>query len=260
MTLGLANVSRMPGRNWDRIELLKALALYCQLPFGKMHARNPVVIALAVDIDRTPSSVALKLVNFASLDPEHRRRGVRGMRNASSADKEIWHEYYGRWDALAEWVLEPQTGEWSSDDVAKLAVPDGPTEVLRETKARRGQQFFCNAVFAAHGGQCCITGITSLELLRASHIVPWSFAPESRLDPRNGLCLNALHDAAFDHGMITLTDDLRLTISSRLRNKVPEAIFVELFESRAGHPIRQSERFRPASESLAYHREQIFVS
>jgi len=40
-------------RNWNREELLLALNLYLKLPFGRMHARNAEVAALARVIGRT---------------------------------------------------------------------------------------------------------------------------------------------------------------------------------------------------------------
>lgn len=54
---------------WNRDQLKLAYYLYCQLPFGKFHHRNPEVMKLATLIGRTPSAVAMKLSNFASLDP-----------------------------------------------------------------------------------------------------------------------------------------------------------------------------------------------
>jgi len=56
-------------RNWTRDELILAMSLYCRLPFGKFHKGNPEVIQLAESIQRTPSSVGMKLCNLASLDP-----------------------------------------------------------------------------------------------------------------------------------------------------------------------------------------------
>lgn len=254
----------MPQNLWTRDQLVKTLALYCQLPFGKMHSRNPAVIALAGVIDRTPSAVALKLVNFASLDPDLRERGVGGMGNTSAADRSIWAEFFGRWDVLADnaIVMEPppvvETGRRKRSVPA--VAPSGPTEVTRETMQRRGQYFFRAAVLAAHDGKCCITGITSEPLLRASHIVPWSHDPALRLDPRNGLCLNALHDAAFDRGLITLSDRFVLQVSKRVKAEVPGTIYKEMFESRAGAPITMPERFTPAPEMLDFHRRNVFVA
>jgi hypothetical protein len=60
---------------------------YFALPFGQMHTRNPGVIQLARLLGRTPLSVAMKLVNLASLDPGHQARGNRGLANDTLADE-----------------------------------------------------------------------------------------------------------------------------------------------------------------------------
>ncbi len=73
------------GRAWSREELLVALNLYFSLPFGQMHARNPIVVATARALGPTPASVAMKLANFASLDPYHRARGISGLTGVSRA-------------------------------------------------------------------------------------------------------------------------------------------------------------------------------
>jgi len=53
------------------------------------------------------------------------------------------------------------------------------------------------------------------ELLIASHIIPWARDDKNRMNPANGLCLNALHDKAFDKGLITITPDFVVRISDR---------------------------------------------
>ena len=85
---------------WTRDELILAVNLYCKLPFGRLHRQNPDVINLAKIIERTPSSVAYKLVNFASLDPSLKARGIKGASNASKLDAEIWDEFFNNWDIL----------------------------------------------------------------------------------------------------------------------------------------------------------------
>lgn len=62
---------------WTREELTLAVNLYCKLPFGRLHRLNSEVIHLANLIGRTPSSVAYKLVNFASFDPGLKARGIK---------------------------------------------------------------------------------------------------------------------------------------------------------------------------------------
>lgn len=56
---------------WTREQTLIALNLYCQLSFGQLHSRNPLISLTAKLMNRTPSSLAMKLVNLASLDPRY---------------------------------------------------------------------------------------------------------------------------------------------------------------------------------------------
>jgi putative restriction endonuclease len=91
----------MARRNWTRDELIVAFNLYCKLPFGQYHRRNPQVIELARLLSRTPDAVAMKLCNFASLDPTHQKRGVRGLGNSGKLDPQIWEEFNNNWEQLA---------------------------------------------------------------------------------------------------------------------------------------------------------------
>src|SRR5687767_2260538 len=89
----------MPKRNdWTRDQLLMALRLYMRTPFGKLHGKNPDIIALAKKIGRTPGALAMKASNFASIDPKLNRKGLA---NASFADHAIWAEFEGNPTKLA---------------------------------------------------------------------------------------------------------------------------------------------------------------
>ncbi len=242
-------MAKQEQRRWNRDETLAVLSLYCQIPFGRMHSKNPAVGELARKLDRTPSAIALKLVNFASLDPEHRTRGVSGMRNVSALDREVWAASFGNWAALSE--ATPTREPIPTAGVAE-------TEALVLQRVRRGQAFFRRTVLAAYEEQCCITGIACADLLRASHIMPWSRHEERRLDPRNGLSLNALHDAAFDRGLMTFDEECRVVLSKNLIELMPRTAFETHFERYVGEKLRLPSRFAPAAECLAYHRETIF--
>lgn len=253
----------MQRRGWTRLELLKAVSLYCQMPFGKMHARNPAVGQLAREIGRTPSAVALKLVNFASLDPELRDRGIGGMPNTSRTDRAIWEEFFGRWQELANAHVLAVEGAARDDEHVDVQTRRGKnsesTEVTRTVKARLGQQFFRNAVLAAYDWKCCVTDIATPELLRASHISPWAIDVEQRLNPRNGVCFNALHDAAFDRGLIAIGNKYQVLVSSRLKDEMPRSLYETAFQQYADRPIRLPERFRPDTDFLQKHRDTIYI-
>lgn len=239
---------------WSRDELVQVLALYCQIPFGQMHARNPLVTRLAERIGRTPSAVALKLANFASLDSSLRARGVVGMGNVSRLDRNIWDEYRGRWGALAMEAVVPEI----TLDAEKELWGGRETETMRLGKQRLGSAFFRNSVMAAYEGRCAVTGIAELALLRASHIVPWSHRRSTRLDPRNGILLNALHDAAFDRGLVTFDPGMRLVLGRELRDRMPRQVYRDVFERYASRVVQAPEKFQPLAEYIAYHREKVF--
>ena len=97
-------------------------------------------------------------------------------------------------------------------------VADMPEGRERETivKTRVNQKIFHDVVFSSYDDACCITGIDLPPLLVASHIVPWSKDPRERLNPRNGLCLNALHDRAFDRGLISVDPSFTVRVSRKI--------------------------------------------
>jgi len=252
--------------NWSREELLIALNLYCQMPFGKMYARNPIVARIAERIGRTPSALAMKLTNFASLDPAITESGRRGLANASKADRAIWNEMQSDWlhfaveadraneaVEIAHELTEPTDTIESTDDAQDYTGKGRPVEAV----ARVGQRFFRRAVLSAYQYRCCITGLSSPALLLASHIVPWRTDPSNRLNPRNGLCLSALHDRAFDAGLITVGEDLRVWVSVRY---VPSAdpFFDSTVLQYDGRPIRLPDKFQPRADFLEYHRTRVF--
>ena len=77
---------------WTRQQLLVAFKLYCELPFGKLHFRNPEIVKFAALIGRTPSALAMKLTNIASLDPAITSTGRKGLKGAAAADRAMWAE------------------------------------------------------------------------------------------------------------------------------------------------------------------------
>jgi len=225
------------GRLWKPDELLIALNLYHKLTFGQLHARNPV----AVKLDRSANSLAMKLSNFASLDPALKLRGIKGLEGASALDRNVWTEFHSNLNEAvpaSEEALRRLFGARENSELEVLPkqgvrvrkrIPTGPTEVLVNSKARRGQEYFRDAVLNNFGGRCGITQLAIRDLLVASHILPWGKFPAERLNVRNGLCLSRLHDAAFDCGLIAFDNELRLLLSPRLKTETEQRVVAESF-------------------------------
>ncbi len=256
---------------WTREHFLIALNLYCKLPFGKLHKGNPIIIATAQKMGRTPSSLAMKLCNFAALDPVQQARGIRGLPGATKQDRAMWDEFHANLFSLgteSEGLLhnlftkdETMEVDFLLREKVRLVAPSGPTETQATVKVRRGQQFFRQAVLTAYDVRCCISGINVPRLLVASHIKPWGKFPAERLNPRNGLCLSVLHDAAFDVGLITLDDKLNVVLSSRLRSFFPQPSLEQNFVPFEGKPIHSPVKLAEPDENfLRYHREDVFQS
>lgn len=100
----------MAKENWTRPQLLLAFKLYCQIPYGKLHKSNPEIIEFGELIGRTPSALAMKLGNIASLDPEIILTGRKGLTGASISDKTMWEEIQNNWGLFA---IEIQKAEES---------------------------------------------------------------------------------------------------------------------------------------------------
>ena len=118
----------------------------------------------------------MKLNNFTSLDPEERKRGIKGLVGASALDGKVWNEFRASAD-----VVEESEGLWE----ARMDRPPAPsahmpspflgvTEATAARKIRLGQRYFRRVVLANFGHRCALTGISQPDLLTASHISPWS--------------------------------------------------------------------------------------
>ncbi len=255
----------MTPKGWTREQLLLAMNLYCRIPFGQFHQKNDQVIKLANAIGRTPSGVAMKLGNLASLDPYHIERGIKGLSGASEADREMWREFHANWEQMTFeserlWEAYGLSTHDEPTEAESLSEFSGPTEAQRVVKVRIAQRFFRRTVMATYQSRCCVSGVAIPELLVASHILPWSQFPEHRADPRNGLCLSRIHDAAFDAGLITFAEDHRLVLSRELSEATSNDVLRECFRRYEGKPMALPERFRPESRYLLSHRTTIFRS
>lgn len=248
------------GEKWQRDETILAFDLYCRIPFRHTKRTNSSVMELAELIGRTPSSVARKLGNFGSFDPKLAEQGISGLTNSSKLDREIWDAFQNDWDSLVREAMKirDRFARHSSPMIsAKLPYPTNTTtEVVRSRLERVGQQFFRQSVLSSYDNRCCITGIDVSECLTASHIVPWSVASESRLDPANGFCLSATMDRLFDRFLITIKSDLTLWFCERLRSSRNPSV-CELCDRYHQTTIRSPDRFMPKLEYIKYHNEQF---
>lgn len=126
------------------------------------------------------------------------------------------------------------------------------TEVERLTIQRVGQSLFRDALLGYWGGRCAVTDLDLPELLRASHIKPWSDCATDieRLDVFNGILLAPQIDAAFDCGLATFADDGSIIIADDIHEAACRAL-----------ALVPSMKFRIDDRHRAYlqwHRTRVF--
>lgn len=251
-------------RLWTREELILALNLYLKLPFGKLDARTPDIIHLAKIIGRTANSVSMRLNNFASVDPFHQQRGIKGLPGGKKQVQPIWDEFINNRDDLifeSEKILaskEHVSIEQKYSDTLRGTEHLKGEYKLREVKTRVNQDVFRNIVLANYDSKCAITGIDIPSLLKASHIIPWSKNEKERLNPENGICLSPLYDCAYDKGLIGINRKFEIVLSSTLKKKSKESYYSKYFIGLEGAKINKPKKYLPRSEFLDYHLNTIF--
>ncbi len=75
-------------------------------------------------------------------------------------------------------------------------------------RRRRGQDRLRVLTLHNYGSRCALCDVTDERLLVVSHISRWADDPEASGDFSNVICLCRFHDALFEHGYLSLSDDL----------------------------------------------------
>ena len=253
------------GIKWSREETILAFDLYCRTPFGKIGQGNPEIIKLAKLLGRTPGSVGLKMHNLAHYDPELKKRNVTAMAHGSKLDGEVFAEFSNDWTGLsyqAQVIRAKMQNQDISENIDLGDIEEIPAGQYREQmiKARVGQYFFRMAVLNSYGNRCCVTGLTCSNLLVASHIKPWSVSDvqTERTNPSNGLCLNSLHDKAFDKGLITIDKDYQIIISEKFKNAKMDSETKSWFLVYERRQIILPDKFLPGRDFIEYHNDVVF--
>ncbi|HRO44025.1 MAG TPA: HNH endonuclease [Flavipsychrobacter sp.] len=255
----------MPARNlWTREELILALNLYIKLPFGKLHSRTSEIIHLANIIGRNANAVAMRLNNFAAVDPYHQRRGIKGLQGGIKQVQPIWDAFVHNKDELLFESEKILAGKEQLSIEKKYASELHGIEHLkgeykiREVRTRVNQNVFRQIVLANYEVKCAITGINIPDLLLASHILPWSKYEKERLNPENGICLSALYDRAFDKGYIGISAGYEVMVSPQLRMYEKEDYYAQHFASLQDRILHLPKKYLPRKEFLEWHSKTVF--
>lgn len=122
---------------------------------------------------------------------------------------------------------EPELEEVKREIDEECANLEGQ-DVDAVVKRRVGQGIFRDLLLDRFDGACCMTGLTNVRLLIASHIVPWSKSTGAqKLDPENGLLLSVSMDALFDKGLISFSSNGRILVGHDLDSHAMKILGLE---------------------------------
>jgi putative restriction endonuclease len=259
------------------------------------------VPSLAQIFSRSPSSVLEKMRNLNGSRPNGARWDARAgatLRNEPARFSRIYRvlmqaarlegfwsdrlpdflglEHGGELALLGQEELDISVLEAELRDQIQRQIADGTgteaaereTERIMLAAARVGQHVFAGAVLANCGNQCVFCGFSPApsggkRLLLAGHIKPWKdSSSRERLDARNGLAACAVHDAAFDTGMITVNGGLRIHLASSLADAVLTDPMTRHYYGQP--PMRETlllpdGALSPGRKYLDWHRQKIFA-
>jgi len=167
--------------------------------------------------------------------------------------------------SVLEAALRDQLSRDGDDTVQSVL----ETERIMLSAARVGQHVFAAQVLANCGGQCVFCGLRpgafgARRMLMAGHIKPWKDSTSTeRIDPRNGLAACPAHDVAFDTGMLTVNEGLRIQLARPLAQAVQNDPLTRQYYGQP--PLREVLLLPegaqvPAVKYLDWHREKVFVA
>lgn len=245
---------------WTREQLIMALNVYFKIPFKDVMEKHPLIQKYAPLIGRTPTALKMKIGNFSRLDPTLKAKNITGLGHGSSAEEPIWNEFWNNLDQLAfesERLFAERAGN-NIEDVLGLDIERLPQGKERDVIVRQrvNQYFFRNAVLTAYLNQCCITGITNIQLLEACHISGWAEDKNNRTNPRNGLCMNPMFHRAYDKFLVAVSPDCKIIISEKLMGSSKDKAFLSYLQSIQGRCIIMPEKCSPDKDLLSIHYEQ----
>jgi len=111
---------------------------------------------------------------------------------------------------LSEETLEDIITEYS------LSLTDNDdTDVFKNIKARKNQYKLREQLLENYDHRCALCRISDRKLLMTSYIKPWpQSSTEERINPRNAIILCKIHDALFESGFISLSDNYEVILST----------------------------------------------
>lgn len=247
----------MANRLWTRDEFILALDLYFRTPFGQIHKNNPDIIKLAEFIGRTPSSVGMRLSNYANCDPKLKAAGIKGLDGGKEKCQPYWDEFANSRGKLMSAAIEARTHivESHSNGGNQFYTHVSEWDNLVNEMYDYAFQDIVSKNYQSH---CAISGMKASQFLVGCHIIPSSENEKEAMKASNGIFLNILYARAFVEGLIGFDTNYKIHFSPELQSHKLENGY-HLFKRYEGESLKLGDVVvKPDVNFLEWHMDTVF--
>lgn len=244
----------MPHRLWTREEFILALDLYFRIPFGSISKSNPDIIKLANFIKRTPSSVGMRLSNYANCDPNLHAKGLEG---GAQQCQPYWDEFANNRGKLRSAAYECRLKLIETPDKnASYSKHYSEWDMLVDDIYNED---FQNIIMKNYQGHCAVTGMKIPQIVIGCHIIPSTINEAENLQASNGIYLNLMLAKAFVDGLIGFDTNYKLKISQELKNQRLDKGYAASFGRYENNELILGDVFaKPEKKYLEWHMDTVF--
>lgn len=134
----------------------------------------------------------------------------------------------------------------------QMNVPEREEEMILRS------HIFKQAILEKYDQRCAVTGMKiafqgNVSMVDACHIVPFAESFDDTIT--NGIALSPTFHRAFDRGLITVTDDYKVIVHSKVKDYYPQVGIQQFHQQSLQLP--DDPQFYPSIEKLAQHRKRF---
>lgn len=173
-----------------------------------------------------------------------------------STDEEIGKRLWNQIEILLEKYL---VSDQAHDGKSQLLLENVESPAYGKsilTKVRLGQGAFRILITDAYSRKCSITGEKTLPVLEAAHIKPYAKSGPHFIS--NGILLRSDMHKLFDLGYLTLTKELKVEISNRIKQEFQNGKEYYKYHGTALTNLPSREFDKPKNDFIDWHNSNIF--
>ena len=171
-----------------------------------------------------------------------------------SINNEIGQRLWNRIEQLLQKYLYGVKDEEKNQLMLEDPEPIYGLSILK--KVRLGQGAFRILVTDAYARKCSISGEKTLPVLEAAHIKPYSLSGPHFIS--NALLLRSDLHKLFDIGYLTITRDLKVEVSKRIKQEFENGKEYYRFHGNVLHNLPNRLMDKPEARFIEWHNEKVY--